>query len=264
MVYVPGDGTVDLSIMPWLECDLECPHCQYSAGPNKEGKLNQKVLRRFLRTVDWNAINSIGLYGGEVFLNPQQFSYYINIIKNVQLESGTKKTKLKPMWCISNGTFTRATSTHYNTVVFAHKHNLTVHISTTPYHKEYQDERRARSLITGSQAFCFKKDDTKKRLLPMGRNYTSDWYCTRRCQRLERLRLAIKPNGDVIYQKCDGVYPVVANIGNDRMTWQNVMYLLKSQFKCPQLEKDVDYFDLGEPSWNRVAKRRLDPLEQSL
>ncbi len=264
MVYVPGDGTVDLSIMPWLECDLECPHCQYSAGPDKEERLYQPMLARFLRTIDWDIINSIGFYGGEVFMNPGLFSSYIELVTRVQKYHGIKKAKLKPMWCISNGTFTKATSTHYNTVVFAHKHNLTVHVSTTPYHKEHQDEGRARSLIAGSQAFRFKRDDTKKRLLPMGRNYTSDWYCTRRCQRLERLRLAIKPNGDVIYQKCDGIYPVVANIGNERMTWQNVMYLLKSQFKCPQLEKDIDYFDLGEPSWNKVAKRRLDLQDLSL
>lgn len=262
MVYVPGDGTVDLSIIPWLECDLECPHCQYSAGPNKKEKLYQPMLARFLISIDWNTINSIGFYGGEVFLNPSMFGSYIQLVEQAQKHCGIKKTKFKPMWCISNGTFTKATSTHYNTVVFTHKHNLTVHISTTPHHKKNQHEGRARSLITGSQAFRFKKDDTKKRLLPMGRNYTSDWYCTRRCQRLERLRLAIKPCGDVIYQKCDGVYPVIANIGNDRMTWTQMMYMLKSQFKCPQLAKGIDYFDLGEPSWKMRAETRLDQQEQ--
>ncbi len=264
MVHIPGDGTVDLSIMPWLECDLECPHCQYSAGPNKEGKLKPVVLARFLATVDWDTINSIGFYGGEVFLNPDRFSAYIKLVERAQEFCGIKPRKFKPMWAISNGTFTKATSTHYNTVVFVHRHNLTVHISTTPHHKKYQNEKRARSLIDGSRAFRFKKDDTKKRLLPMGRNYTPDWYCTRRCQRLERLRLAIKPNGDVIYQKCDGIYPVIANITGKNMTWPKVMYMLKSQFKCPQLDKGIDYFDLGEPSWKTTAKRRLDPPEQSL
>ena len=263
MVHIPGDGTVDLSIMPWLECDLQCPHCQYDAGPDQEGTLSPAALARFLGTTNWNAVNSVGFYGGEVFLRPQMFSKYITIVKKAQKHCGVKPRKMKPLWAISNGSFTRSNSRHYNTVVFAHLHGLKVHISTTPYHKKYQHAGRARSLITGSKAFRFKKDDTKKRLLPMGRSAVDDWYCTRRCQRLERLRIAIKPNGDVIYQKCDGVYPVIGNIMPRNMTWHKIMYMLKTQFKCPQLDKDVDYFDLGEPSWKTTAKMRLDLLEQS-
>lgn len=260
MVYVPGNGLIDLSIMPWLECDLQCPHCQYDAGPEHDEHLDRMELIKFLQTVDWADINSIGFYGGEVFLDLNTFGRYVAIVKSAQLNAGIKKTKLKPMWCISNGTFSKSASHFANVITFVHLHNLRVYISTTSYHKEDQ-HKRIRNLTKASDNFRFKKDDTKSRLLPMGRNYVEDWYCTRRCQRLEIDRLAIKPNGDVLYQKCDGIYPVVGNISGNHVSWTGLKYLINTQFNCPMLHKDID---LGEPSWIKYAEKRLDQQEQSL
>ncbi|GAF76804.1 unnamed protein product, partial [marine sediment metagenome] len=54
-----------------------------------------------------------------------------------------------------------------------------------------------------------------KKLLPMGRNATEEWNCTRRCLRDKKpKRFAVMPNGNIIFQTCDGVYPIVGNIEN--------------------------------------------------
>lgn len=249
---IEGEGQFDLSIMPWLTCNLKCPHCQYDASPRQEGYLNRRELYTYLRTVDWSDINSIGFYGGEVFLDLEEFAFYIDLVIRAQLEKGIKKHKLKPMWCITNGTFSNGQAKMSNIVTFAHLHGLKVYISTTPYHKQHQGHRIAK-LPKLSDNFSFKKDDTKSRLLPMGRNATEDWYCTRRCQRIEATeRLAIKPNGDVIYQKCDGVYPVLASIRGNHVNWMMTKYYLNNYLKCPMLAEDAD---LGGPSWVKHAEK---------
>jgi hypothetical protein len=250
-MIIPGDGKIDLSIMPWLKCDLECPHCQYNAGPHVEGNLHPGELLKFLRTVDWDDINSIGFYGGELFLDLDKFGQYIDFVTKAQDWKDIKKHKRKPMWVISNGTFSTAQSHFSNVVAFAHMHNLQVFISTTPYHRKHQHQR-IELLPKLSDNFRFKKDDTKSRLLPMGRNATEDWYCTRRCQRLEATeRIAILPGGDVIYQKCDGVYPVLASIRGNHVSWTMVKYYMKNYLKCPMLAEDAD---LGGPSWIKHAE----------
>ena len=44
----------------------------------------------------------------------------------------------------------------------------------------------------------------------MGRNYNSEWSCTQKCKRWNKpRRYALVPNGEIIYQSCDGVYPKV-------------------------------------------------------
>ena len=251
-MIIPGDGLIDLSIMPWLKCDLECPHCQYSAGPDNGGVLHPGELYKFLHSVDWNDINSIGFYGGEMFLDIRGFGQYIEIVTKSQEHKGIKKHKFKPMWVISNGTFSTAQSHLSNVVTFVHMHKLKVFNSTTPYHKEHQHPR-IKHLTKISDNFSFKKDDTQSRLLPMGRNATEDWYCTRRCQRQEATeRLAVTPSGDVIYQKCNGVYPVIASIRGNHVNWITVKYYLKNYFKCPMLAEDAD---LGGPSWVKHAER---------
>ena len=255
MVHIPGDGLIDLSIMPWLQCDLECPHCMYDAGPeNYTSWMSTRMLGEFLRTVNWNDINSVGFYGGEMFLDLKGFSQYIKKVVSAQEYAGIKPRKMKPMWCISNGTFSQSNSLFSNVIRFAHIHKLRVYISTTPYQKAHQHPRIT-SAVSNTSNFRFKKDDTKGRLLPMGRNYVEDWYCTRRCMRLERDRLAIKPNGDVIYQKCDGIYPTIASIKGNNVSWNTLGLMMRNQFNCPMLDKNID---LGEPSWVDCAARRLE------
>jgi len=251
-MIIPGNGPIDLSIIPWLTCDLECPHCQYDAGPNKKGDLHWGELFKFLHRVDWNDINSVGFYGGEMFLDLNKFGKYIEAITRSQEHKGIKKHKYKPMWVISNGTFSTAQSHFSNVVAFVHMHNLKVFLSTTPHHKKYQDPR-LQHLVKISDNFSFKKDDTRSRLLPMGRNATEDWYCTRRCQRQEATeRLAIMPDGDIIYQKCDGVYPVLGSIRGNHVTWTMAKYYMKNYLKCPMLSEDAD---LGGPSWVKHAEK---------
>lgn len=167
------------------------------------------------------------------------------------------------MWMITNGTWSTSDVKFHQMIDFAYQHNLEVFISTTPYHKKHQDVDKLKILVSSSKHFKFKKDDTKSRLLPMGRSYDADWYCTRRCERIEATeRLAIKPNMDVIYQKCDGIYPTVANISPNTVTWHGLKYMLAHQLdnSCPVLHP-MKQRDIGDPSWRTRIQTRFSPEE---
>jgi hypothetical protein len=270
MVQVIGEGKIDLSFMVSLECNLECPHCQYSARPNYPGDdLDITRLKDFMKGAipAWDNFNSFGFYGGEPSLDLDKWGMYILLIDDIQKYEvyGTRRYKnnRKPMWMITNGTWSTSDTEFHRIVDFAFKHDLQVFISTTPYHQEHQDVRKLKVLVRNSKHFRFKKDDTKSRLLPMGRNYDDDWSCTRRCERIEETeRLAIKPNGDVIYQKCDGIYPVVANISPNTVTWYSVKYMLAHQLdnNCPVLHP-ITQRDIGDPSWRNKLEARFNPEE---
>lgn len=249
-MIIPGTGIYDLSIVASLYCNLTCPHCQYSAGPDKTEWLDETVLDLFLKTLDWSEINSVGFYGGEISTNLEIWKGYIQAVDLSQLEYWNEDKRRynrfkKPMWCVTNGSWSEKEYSFYQMIDFVRRHDLTVYISTTPWHRAHQDYRRLKLLTNTSDRFKFKKDDTKSRLLPMGRNYSEDWYCTRRCLREEATdRLAIMPNADIIYQKCDGIYPTVINVSSQVVTWTYVKYSLYHQTRCPMMTKDI-----GEPSW---------------
>ena len=269
MVQIIGQGKIDLSFMVSLKCNLECPHCQYNAGPNHDEDLDIERLQSFIKGAvpDWDNFNSFGFYGGEPSLSLELWGLYILMIDEIQKYEvyGTRRYKKwkRPIWMITNGTWSTSDSDFHQMVNFATQYDLQVFISTTPYHQEHQNRKRLEILVRNSERFRFKKDDTRSRLLPMGRNYDDDWSCTRRCERIEETeRLAIKPNGDVIYQKCDGVYPVVANISPSTVTWYGVKYMLAHQLdnNCPVLHP-ITQRDTGDPSWRNKLEARFNPEE---
>lgn len=260
MVQISGQGKIDLSFIASLKCNLKCPHCQYDASPNQKEWMDYDRLRDFMKTAigHWEVFNSFGFYGGEITTNIKQWSKYIRLINLIQKEyvygpRRYQKNK-KPVWMITNGSWSTSDATFHQMVNFAYQNELQVYISTTPYHKPHQDIRRLEVLVKYADNFHFKADDTKKRLLPMGRNYTPDWYCTRRCEREEATeRLAIMPNLDVIYQKCDGIYPVVANVSPPSVTWTGMMFTMHNRIPtiCPVLRGEQD---IGDPSWQEILE----------
>lgn len=225
MVQIGGMGGYDFSIVASLNCNLRCPHCQYCAGPDETEWLDESILNRLLGTVDWDEINSIGFYGGEISVNLERWAAYVRAIGD-----------RSPCWCITNGSWSRSRHAYDQMIDFASRFGLTVFISTTPWHKDHQDVDRLQHLVRNSTRFGFKKDDTKSRLLPMGRNRHDNWGCTRRCEETtgDPERLAILPNADIIYQSCDGVYPKITNVARKDAAWLNVKRALRN-FRCPRL-----------------------------
>lgn len=248
MVYIPGDGQIDFSIIGSLKCNLKCSFCMYDAGPQNGKELDDNMLVDFLETVDWSTVNSVGFYGGEISINTELWGHYIDAV-NDAIKRGMNRRKWKGhKWCITNGSWSERHPSFYSFINFANGHDLRVYISTTEEHKDHQDLNKIKLLVASGDRFKFKKDDLKGKLLPMGRNKKELWTCSKRCLRLERHRIAILPNGDVIYQKCDGVYPVIANIMGEQITWTKVMYMLNNQFRCPYLDEDM-----GAISWEMKA-----------
>jgi len=184
MVQVVGQGKVDLSFMVSLQCNLQCPHCQYDAGPGHNEDIDIARLKDFMMSArfDWDSFNSFGFYGGEPSLDLDKWGLYILMVDQIQKYEvyGSRRYKRwrKPMWMITNGTWSTSDVKFHQMIDFAYQHNLEVFISTTPYHKKHQDVDKLKILVSSSKHFKFKKDDTKSRLLPMGRSYDADWYCT--------------------------------------------------------------------------------------
>lgn len=205
--------SIDFSIMPTLECNLRCEFCMYDCSPVKYQKIDLYDLENFLKTIPDDLINSYGLYGGEPSINILLYIKVINLLP-----------KDKPKFIITNGSWTKDPGITWLFINFVLEYNLTCFISSTPQHKVYQDTSFLKKITKRSlwkmlkrrpSRFIIKEDDTKEKLLPMGRNKTKDWNCTKKCVWNESpTRFAVMPNGDIIFQSCDGVYPIVGNMNN--------------------------------------------------
>lgn len=212
---------IDLSIIATYKCNLSCWFCMYSAGPEHEKFLDLEKLKGFFKTINWNQINSIGFYGGEISYVIPRWQLYIDLIPEKILR-----------FCITNGTWSTSKSLTNDFISFVCKNNLWTKISSTKEHKKYQDIKLLMQLEkTTKGLFHIKeRDDTQYRLNPMGRLYKQNWNCTFKCKRHDELmrlsdldsgfsmkdkpydRYAIEPDGNIIYQNCDGVYPIVSDI----------------------------------------------------
>lgn len=218
MVKIAGTtgGLIDLSFMPSLRCNLHCPHCMYDAGPNKFQVINIEKLEAFTETIDWKKINSCGFYGGELSIEKPLYEEIMGLIPiNI------------PIWIITNGTWSRNEMSYSNFLSWAYKHSVHVFVSSTPYHTKYQNVNAIKHLVENTDWVEIKTDDTKEPLLPMGRNYKEDWSCSKKCIRAKvPYRYAVMPSGEIIYQSCDGVYPVV---GNYEMPFDKI---IQAEIKC--------------------------------
>ncbi len=190
---------IDFSIMPTLKCNLSCSFCQYNCGPNQSKALNLWKTINFVRTINFNKINSIGFYGGEISIEKILYSYFIGLIP-----SGIEK------FCITNGTWSDNYIKAATFVRFVKQYNLKTFISSTPEHKKFQNKDIIDRLVKRNDLFSIKDDDTKDRMLPMGRNFKEDWTCTKKCMNWNKPhRYALMPDGNIIFQSCDGIYPYV-------------------------------------------------------
>lgn len=204
MVAINGQNQngIDFSIMPSLECNLKCSFCMYNSSPENKQQIDLKKLVKFLNTIPNKIINSFGLYGGEPSINILLYGKVINLLPENILK-----------FTITNGTWTKPYNDKFP--AFIKKYNLQCFISSTPEHKVFQDPFIIKVASKSLEFYTIKDDDTQGTLLPMGRNKQGEWHCTKKCLRDKNpQRFAAKPNGDIIFQSCDGIFPVVGNINN--------------------------------------------------
>lgn len=223
MVAINGKNQngIDFSIMPTLECNLKCSFCMYDCSADSRLRIDLGKLWEFLRSIPTGLINSFGLYGGEPSIN---IPLYKRIIAMLPLDAS--------LFIITNGVWSKPCDIHF--IEFVLDFNLKCFISSTPEHRMFQDTYILKSILRNYDNFIIKDDDTQKRMLPMGRNKSSVWDCAKRCLTSNKpRRFAVMPNGDIIFQLCDGVYPVVGNIDNPF----NLKKYLEQIIKCQKLKE---------------------------
>ena len=191
-------GAVDFSFMPSLQCDLSCAHCMYDSSPFNTAELDFDKAEAFAATMDWGLINACGFYGGEPGIKLNLYEKFMGLVPTDT-----------PKFTITDGTWSR---TRYRTdqfVEWSHRNSLQVFVSSTPYHAPHQDVDVLRRVCDEQDTFTLKEDDT---IIPMGRMATEKWSCSFRCDWDKRpKRFALRPGGSIIFQTCDGVYPVVGS-----------------------------------------------------
>ena len=199
---VKKEGAIDFSFMPSLQCDLSCAHCMYNSSPLNKAELDFERTARFAETVGWRLINSCGFYGGEPGINIPMYERFMGLVPG-----GIQK------FTITDGTWSRTPGRTRKFMDFAKNNDLQVFISSTEHHTPYQDRDRLELVCRDDSRFVIKDSDEDR--IPMGRLATEKWSCSFRCEWDKRpKRFALKPDGTIIFQTCDGVYPMVGTYNN--------------------------------------------------
>lgn len=199
----------------------------YECSPENIERLNYDLTKEFSRTIDWSRISSFGFYGGEISVDLPLYQKFVDLVP-----------KYIPKFTITNGSWSRDTFLTKEFLNFIYKNRLKTKISCTPEHKKFQDTKLIKEVetITHGDVFVKTNDDTKGKLLSMGRLKDRKVECTMKCRSLSIpingnepvYRMALEPNGNIILQSCDGRYPV---IGNYHKTFMNIINEFNS-FRC--------------------------------
>ena len=203
----------DCSFIPSYQCNLKCWFCMYDCGPSKKDILDIDKARHFIVRMDLSKIHMFGFYGGEISINQKLYQQFINLTSSSI-----------PRFTITNGVWSKNKIETRKFLDFIFHNNLYTKVSSTPEHIKNQD-RRVLEALNRNHLFNVhlkKNDDTKAKLLPMGRLKDRPFSCTHKCKRIPKgdpYRIALEPNGEVIFQNCDGVYPVV---GSYRSTLEEI------------------------------------------
>jgi len=191
----------DLSFMYTLRCDLKCPFCMYDSGPDVWDSMNMPMLDNWLWTVDPNLIASFGLYGGEPGVDLEGFGYCLQMAKRIIGE--------RPSFVITNGTWSTSMEKTDVFLRWCSDNGLFVVVSGTPFHRKTQDREILETLVQLYPTAMRLKPEHEN-FIPMGRLGHNEVACTVKCRSWNRAsRIAVKPNGDILFQNCDGVFPVV-------------------------------------------------------
>ncbi|MFW9871730.1 MAG: radical SAM protein [Candidatus Thorarchaeota archaeon] len=199
----------DLSFIPSYKCNLNCWFCMYDCGPDKIESLDINNAKYFIDNLDLSKIHMFGFYGGEVSVDKELYQKFIDLTpENI------------PRFTITNGSWSSDKDEAKKFLKFIYKNKLDTKISNTKEHRNFQDREFLNVLIKYTKPYLKmyikENDDTKSRLLPMGRLSRRPFSCSKKCTQVDGdlYRIAMEPNGNIIFQNCDGVYPVVGNYKN--------------------------------------------------
>lgn len=195
----------DLSFMYTKRCDLACSFCMYRSGPAVQGTLDLAKLEHWLHTVDPERIASFGVYGGEPGIDLMGFGRCLVLAERI--------IGVRPRFVITNGTWSTDAARTERFLDWAGQHRLSIVVSGTPEHRKFQD-RKVLENLAAQQPTAIRLKPEEENLHAMGRlEGKMPFSCSMKCVSWDRaLRIAVQPDGSVIYQNCDGVYPVVGTI----------------------------------------------------
>ena len=171
----------------------------YEASPDNPVSLDIKKTKKFISTINWDKINAMGFYGGEISCDYETYQRFIDLIP-----------KEVAKFTITNGTW--STGNYKEFIDFVNRNNLQVFISTTRFHKPHQNLELLTELAL-EHDFTLKGED---HIIPMGRSKKPNWECSKNCLNYKSpMRLTLNPYGDVMFCNCDGVYPIVGTYDNN-------------------------------------------------
>ncbi len=200
-INVKKEKLVDFSFMPSLKCTLACAHCMYEASPDNKGVLDLEKTKKFISTIDFDKINAMGFYGGELAADYDKYQKAIDLVpKNVV------------KFTITNGTWSTDQKKRKKFIDFVKKNKLQVFISTTKFHRPFQNNEVLKE-VAEKYSFILKGED---HIIPMGRASKDECICSKKCLNYDcPMRLTLRPDGDIMFCNCDGVYPIVGTYNDD-------------------------------------------------
>jgi organic radical activating enzyme len=195
----------DLSFMATLRCNLRCSFCMYNSGPEVNDQLDLALLERWLRTVDPTRISSFGLYGGEPSVDLRSFGRCMVLAKKVVGD--------RPGFVITNGSWSTDAEKTELFIFFAQMHQLFIVVSGTPEHRKFQN-RDVLETLASTYPNAIRLKPKEENYHAMGRlEGKMPFSCSQKCMSWNKaLRIAVQPDGSILFQNCDGVYPVVGTI----------------------------------------------------
>jgi hypothetical protein len=157
----------------------------------------------WLTSVDMSRIASFGVYGGEVSVAYDGFGACLDLVNHLK----------KPQFVLTNGSWSTSFDKTMEFLSFCNRYRLFVVVSGTPEHRRYQNREVLESLAA-AQPSTFRLKPIEENFHAMGRLAgVIPFSCSRKCAWWGRaLRIAVQPDGTIIFQNCDGIYPVVGNI----------------------------------------------------
>jgi hypothetical protein len=196
----------------------------YEASPESDVSLDVEKTKEFISTIDFNKINAMGFYGGELSCDYENYQKFIDLIPKEVIK-----------FTITNGTWSTKDMNCKEFIDFVGKNNLQAFISATKFHKPFQN---LESLTKISLEHNFTLNE-ECYIIPMGRSKKSEWDCSKKCLSYNvPMKLTLNPYGDVIFCNCDGVYPVVGTYNNDfdtvvknGLNIKNFCYKLKNKVR---------------------------------
>jgi hypothetical protein len=150
-----------------------------------------------------NRVASFGIYGGEPSLNLNEYARIMDMVAHLD----------KPHFVITNGSWSKDYECMMRFLEFCAQYHIFIVISGTPEHRQHQD-RTILEWLAKQEPDAFRLKPEEENFHPMGRLAGKiPFVCTDKCTWWDRaLRIAVQPDGSIIFQNCDGVYPVVGNI----------------------------------------------------